>query len=39
MSMGVQAWMTGTDADVFVGLKGRAQLWTIEAGKPTRLAF
>jgi len=39
MSMGVQAWMTGTDADVFVGLKGRAQLWTIEAGKPLRLAF
>lgn len=39
MSMGVQAWMTGTDADVFVGLKGRAQLWTIEAGKPVRLEF
>ena len=39
MSMGVQAWMTGTDADVFAGLKGRAQLWTIEAGKPLRLAF
>ncbi|MCH8684078.1 DNA replication/repair protein RecF [Pedomonas mirosovicensis] len=39
MNMGVQAWMTGTDADVFVGLKGRAQLWTIEAGKPIRLEF
>lgn len=39
MSMGVQAWMTGTDADVFVGLKGHAQLWTIDAGKPLRLAF
>lgn len=39
MSMGVQAWMTGTDSDVFAGLKGRAQLWTIEAGKPLRLAF
>lgn len=39
MSMGVQAWMTGTDSDVFVGLKGHAQLWTIDAGKPLRLAF
>ena len=39
MSMGVQAWMSGTDADAFVGLKGHAQLWTIDAGKPLRLAF
>lgn len=39
MNMGVQAWMTGTDTDVFVGLKGRAQFWTIEAGKPIQLAF
>lgn len=39
MSMGVQAWMTGTDAEAFFGLKGHAQLWTIDAGKPLRLAF
>lgn len=30
--LGAQAWMTGTDAGVFVALKGRAQFFTVADG-------
>ena len=31
-----QAWMTGTDANAFDALRGRAQFWAVEEGKVAR---
>jgi DNA replication and repair protein RecF len=33
LSLGAQAFMTGTDRSLFVSLKGRAQLFTVDAGR------
>lgn len=37
VKMGVQAWMTGTDASLFDALGTDAQIMTIEAGRPVPL--
>jgi DNA replication and repair protein RecF len=33
LSLGAQAFMTGTDTNLFASLNGRAQLFTVEAGR------
>ncbi|MGO4682272.1 DNA replication/repair protein RecF [Hyphomicrobium sp. 2TAF46] len=33
LRLGAQAWMTGTDADAFSALRGKAQFWGVEEGK------
>jgi DNA replication and repair protein RecF len=36
LALGAQAWLTGTDADLFDALVGRAQFFTISAGEIVR---
>jgi DNA replication and repair protein RecF len=33
LHLGAQAWMTGTDAEAFAALSGRAHFWAVEEGK------
>lgn len=34
LALGAQAWMTGTDIEMFAGLKGRAQLFAVADSQP-----
>jgi DNA replication and repair protein RecF len=38
LRLGAQAWMTGTDAEAFAALSGRARFWAVEEGKIALLA-
>ena len=33
LRLGAQAWMTGTDAQAFAGLSGKARFWRVEDGR------
>jgi len=38
LRLGAQAWLTGTDAEAFSSLSGKAQFWALEGGGVTRTA-